>query len=138
MSDGAILNSLRTNMYSNWLNMIPTLDPTEEGFRLMAVGSKDLPHVDTDDVTLVQAEDAAQAMVLAGDDQFDAILHFDKVGLAHCMTIIPVTGGQLPGSLPVIVMVTQVEAPEAERGVVSRFARPSGAGRGKARRRARG
>ncbi|SHH78810.1 PhnD/SsuA/transferrin family substrate-binding protein [Cognatishimia maritima] len=138
MSDGAILNSLRTNMYSNWLNMIPTLDSTEDGFRLMAVGSKDLPHVDTDDVTLVQAGDAAQAMVLAGEDQFDAILHFDKVGLAHCMTIIPVTGGQLPDSLPVIVMVTQVEAPEAERGVVSRFARPSGAGRGKARRRARG
>ena len=76
--------------------------------------------------------------MLAEEQQFDAILHFDKIGLAHCMTIIPAAGGRLPDDLPVIVMVTQIEAPEAERGVVSKFSRPSGAGRGKARRRARG
>lgn len=138
MSDGMILNSLRTNMYSNWLSMIPNMVTPEGGFKLMAVGSSDLPSVDAEDVSLTQAGDVSQALVLADNDQFDAILHFDKIGLAHCMTIIPAKGGRLPESLPVIVMVTQIEAPEAERGVVSKFARPSGAGRGKARRRARG
>ncbi|MEE2945357.1 MAG: PhnD/SsuA/transferrin family substrate-binding protein [Pseudomonadota bacterium] len=138
MSDGMILNSLRTNMYSNWLSMIPNMVTPEGGFKLMAVGENDLPKVDAEDVSLMPAGDVPQALVLADNDQFDAVLHFDKIGLAHCMTIIPVAGGRLPESLPVIVMVTQVEAPEAERGVVSKFARPSGAGRGKARRRARG
>lgn len=138
MSDGMILNSLRTNMYSNWLSMIPNMVTPEGGFKLMAVGSSDLPSVDAEDVSMMEAGDVPQALVLAENDQFDAVLHFDKIGLAHCMTIIPVVGGRLPESLPVIVMVTQIEAPEAERGVVSKFARPSGAGRGKARRRARG
>ena len=138
MSDGMILNSLRTNMYSNWLSTIPNMITPEGGFRLMAVGSSDLPKVDAADVSMMEAGDVPQALVLADNDQFDAILHFDKIGLAHCMTIIPARGGRLPESLPVIVMVTQVEAQEGERGVVSKFARPSGAGRGKARRRARG
>ncbi|MFY0597948.1 MAG: PhnD/SsuA/transferrin family substrate-binding protein [Cognatishimia sp.] len=138
MSDGMILNSLRTNMYSNWLSMIPNMVTPEGGFKLMSVGQNDLPSVDAEDVSMMEAGDVPQALVLAENDQFDAVLHFDKIGLAHCMTIIPVTGGRLPESLPVIVMVTQIEAPEAERGVVSKFARPSGAGRGKARRRARG
>lgn len=138
MSDGVILNSLRTNMYSNWLGMIPNMVTPEGGFKLMAVGTSDLPTLDVEDVSLMRAGDVPQALVLANEDQFDAVLHFDKIGLAHCMTIIPITGGRLPDSLPVLVMVTQIEAPEAERGVVSKFARPSGAGRGKARRRARG
>lgn len=138
MSDGMILNSLRTNMYSNWLSMIPNLVTPEGGFKLMAVGQNDLPSVDAEDVSMVEAGDVSQALVLTDNDQFDAILHFDKIGLAHCMTIIPAKGGRLPESLPVIVMVTQVEAQEGERGVVSKFARPSGSGRGKARRRSRG
>jgi len=138
MSEGMILNSLRTNMFTNWLSMIPNMVTPDGGFNLMAVGSSDMPKVDAEDVSLVEAGDVSQALVLADDQQFDAILHFDRIGLAHCMTIIPAQGGRLPEDLPVIVMVTQVEAPEAERGVVSKFSRPSGAGRGKARRRARG
>jgi hypothetical protein len=82
--------------------------------------------------------DVPQALALAGMENFDAILHFDTLGLANCMTVIPLVGGQLPSSVPVVMVVSQSDAPEAERGVVSKFARSNPSGRGKARRRSRG
>lgn len=137
MSDSLVLNGLKANMYSNWLSNIPSM---AEGaaFKLMGVGREDLPSLDGDDASIAVAQDVSQALVLADNDQYDAVMHFDKIDLAHCLTIIPVSGGRLPRTVPVILIVTQIEAPEAERGVVSKFARPSGAGRGKSRRRARG
>lgn len=137
MTDALVQNGLKANMYSNWLANIPNID-TSSSFKLMGVGTDEVPSLDAEDADMQTAQDVAQALVLSDEDQFDAILHFDKVGAAHCMTIVPVTGGRLPREVPVIMIVTQVEAAEAERGVVSKFARPSSAGRGKARRRARG
>ncbi|MDC0739444.1 PhnD/SsuA/transferrin family substrate-binding protein [Cognatishimia sp. SS12] len=137
MSDALMLNGLKANMASNWLGQSPGLGH-RDALRMLSIGTSDMPSLSIDGADLTQVQDVAQALVMVDDSPYEAILHFDKIGLAHCLMLVPTLEGDLPSDLPIVLMVTQVEAPEAERGVVSKFARPSGAGRGKARRRARG
>ena len=139
LSDALMLNGVRANLYTNWLSTLPELiDKDDLKFDLMAVASSDLPILDAEEINMSAVQDVQQALALAGMEKFDAVLHFDTLGLANCMTVIPVVGGRLPSSVPVVLVVSQTEAPEAERGVVSKFARSSPSGRGKARRRSRG
>ncbi|GAA6209924.1 hypothetical protein NBRC116601_32170 [Cognatishimia sp. WU-CL00825] len=139
MSDPLVLNGLKANMYSSWLANIPAFGGGQNvSFKLMGVGASDLPKLDSEEASFAATQDVPQALALSEEEQFDAIMHFDKTGTASCMTIVPLSGGRLPESVPVILIVTKEAAPESERGVVSKFARPSGGGRGKSRRRARG
>ena len=139
LSDGLMLNGVRANLYANWLSTLPEfIDADDLKFDLMAVAEKDAPSLDDEAVNVTAVGDVAQAMTLAGMENFDAVLHFDTLGAANCMTVIPVAGGRLPSSVPVILVVSESDAPEAERGVVSKFARSNPAGRGRARRRQRG
>ncbi len=139
LSDPVVMNGLKANMYSSWLSNIPAFAGKEGlSFKLMGVGKNSLTKLDSEEASMTAAGDVSQALALADNEEFDAILHFDQVESGHCMTIVPVSGGRLPASVPVIMIVTQVQTAESERGVVSKFSRPSGAGRGKARRRARG
>ena len=139
LSDALMLNGVRANLYTNWLSTLPELvDHSDLKFDLMAVAASDQPILDAEEINMSAVNDVPQALALAGMENFDAILHFDTLGLANCMTVIPLVGGQLPSSVPVVMVVSQSDAPEAERGVVSKFARSNPSGRGKARRRSRG
>lgn len=139
MADALILNGVRANLCTNWLSTMPELaDQADLKFDLMAVANSDLPSLDAEEVNMAAAADVSQALVLADMEKFDAVLHFDTLGLANCMTVIPIVGGKLPPTVPVVLVVSQSDAPEAERGVVSKFAHSNPAGRGKARRRSRG
>jgi signal transduction histidine kinase len=139
LTDALMLNGVRANLYTNWLSTLPELvDKDDLKFDLMAVASSDLPILDAEEINMSSVNDVQQALALAGMEKFDAVLHFDTLGLANCMTVIPVIGGKLPSTVPVVLVVSQTEAPEAERGVVSKFARSNPAGRGKSRRRSRG
>lgn len=139
LTDALMLNGVRANLYTNWLSTLPELSDKEDlKFDLMAVASSDLPILDAEEINMSSVTDVQQALALAGMEKFDAVLHFDTLGLANCMTVIPVVGGKLPASVPVVLVVSQTEAPEAERGVVSKFTRSNPAGRGKSRRRSRG
>lgn len=138
LAETVVLNGVKANLYANWLEHVPGLSADGEAFKFMAIGREGLPSLDDVSADIMPAENVSQALVLCDTQEFDALLHFDQVGLSKCMTIIPVKGGRMPSSMPVILLVTQIEAPEAERGVVSKFARPAAGGRGRGRRRGRG
>ena len=133
-SDRDLINA-KAAMYVNWVKSSPQFaGGASDRPSIMAVSRGEMPDLD-DAATLASAQDNAQAMVLADNDDFDAILHFDRTENAHCAIGIPVDGGRLPETAPVVLIVSQGKEPEAERGVVSKFSRPSGGGRGRARRR---
>lgn len=139
LSDALMLNGVRANLYANWLSTLPEF-VNEDDLKLdmLTVAEKDAPSLDDEAINITSVGDVDQALSLANMDNFDAVLHFDTLGLANCMTVIPVAGGRLPSSVPVILVVSETDAPEAERGVVSKFARSNPSGRGRARRRQRG
>ncbi|MGD9862506.1 MAG: PhnD/SsuA/transferrin family substrate-binding protein [Pseudodonghicola sp.] len=104
--------------------------------RVLQVGGDDVAAAlpARDGLVVVRVVDMAQAMSLAQEDRFDLLMHGDFTGETWVTALLPVSAGSLPADLPVILLAARSAAAEAGRGVVSKFARPSGAGRGKARR----
>ncbi len=86
-------------------------------------------------VVVEMCADAAQALVQADGAAFDLVVTGESASEAGVTMVLPVTGGRLPEGLPIALIVARDAVGEASRGVVSKFARPSGGGRGKARRR---
>lgn len=128
-------------LLGQWLAEVPGLKATSGAAvqappQVMAVADGAGADILRGGVSLATAEDAAQGVALAGKESFDLAVHVDRVGEAGIMTMLPIDGGRLPAETPVIVVVLRNATATPGRGVVSKFARPAGAGRGKARRRA--
>ncbi|MCP9481098.1 ATP-binding protein [Shimia sp. CNT1-13L.2] len=82
-------------------------------------------------------DDALQAVSLAEQEDHagDAIALYHEANNTSIVTIFPLQGGKLPEGLPLSLVVARGQAPQAERGVVSKFTSTDGGGRGRARRR---
>lgn len=111
-----------------------TASENTAAFRLLLVGDIDMPDFNKSDVDIMRAADTPQAIVLSNEENFDMVVRHEKIGQANCTTIMPTKGSELESTTPIMVVVSQLEAAEGERGVVSKFSRSSGVGRGKARR----
>ena len=92
--------------------------PTRAGIEILRVGN-------TDD-----------AIEMAGQGRFDAVAARQNGAEADVTCVLPVGTGRLPQDLPIVTIVARKNPAATGRGVVSKFARPAGGGRGKARRKA--
>lgn len=122
---------------ASWLETVAL--PTQEDPAIRALQLEDggaLPLPEREGFETRRAGDVAQVIAQAEQGRFDLVATREKGAEADVTTILPISTGRLSQDVPILLIVARHGAAAASRGVVSKFARPSGGGRGKARRRA--
>ncbi|GAA6199901.1 PhnD/SsuA/transferrin family substrate-binding protein [Aquicoccus sp. SU-CL01552] len=89
-----------------------------------------------DGIEIRRVGTAADAIEMAGQGGFDVVAAHQTGPEADVTCVLPVATGRLPQTLPILTIVARKNPGATGRGVVSKFARPAGGGRGKARRKA--
>jgi len=126
-----------TDVLAPWLESVAS--PTQEDPAIRALQLEDdgaQPLQEREGFEIRRAGDVAQAIAQAEQGRFDLVVTSEKGAEADVTTILPISTGRLSQDVPILLIVARHGAAAASRGVVSKFARPSGGGRGKARRRA--
>lgn len=103
-------------------------------FKVLGVTNNIETKLSSDTVSWAGVDDAEMAVSLAAASPFDCFAHLNRSDSAFNIILLPTQDGGFPAEMPAFVITTQQKVETTERGVVSKFAYPSGAGRGKARR----
>lgn len=136
-ADGALSPEGVTGLLADWLKQVAETGEEQRGpLRLLHLDGEAGVARAPGGVEIIRAEDVDAALERAEQGAFDMIVSAERNSDAGVSVVLPVTGGRLPKEQPIVLMVSRAALGEASRGVVSKFARPSGGGRGKARRRA--
>lgn len=123
-------------LLSGWLQQVTEPAGERGALRMLVVdGEAGIPG-GMGGVEIVHAQDVGQALARAEQERFDLIMTGERGSDVAVTLVMPVTGGGLPEDLPIVLVAARNALAEPGRGVVSKFARPTTAGRGKARRRA--
>ena len=134
---GPLSSEAVTGLLADWLSQVAdTAGPRSGALRLLHLDGEAGLVRGPAGVEILRAEDVARALDRAGQGGFDMIVSGERHSDALVSVALPVAGGRLPKQQPIVLIVARAALGEASRGVVSKFARPSGGGRGKARRRA--
>ena len=121
---------------ATWLEEVGAPTQGDTAFRLLYLeDAEQAPAPIRDGVEILRVGNLADAIEAVGKGRFDLVATRQTGAEADVTSILPVINGRLPKDLPILAIVARKNAVTG-RGVVSKFARPSGGGRGKARRRA--
>ncbi|WP_165937576.1 PhnD/SsuA/transferrin family substrate-binding protein [Antarcticimicrobium sediminis] len=120
---------------ATWLAQVAKVHGTGGAVRMLRLD--DGAEVDTlpEGTEIVRGGDVSETLTRAEQGGFDLIISGERSGEAGVTVLLPVKGGCLPEDQPIVLIVARNALGVASRGVVSKFARPAGSGRGKARRR---
>lgn len=136
--DGAAPVSFETllEVLVTWLEEVDAPEEGNPAIRVLCLEDGEQAPVPTrDGVEFLRVGNVADAIEAAAQGRFDVVAARKDGAEADVTSILPITNGRLPKELPILAIVARTNAATG-RGVVSKFARPAGGARGKARRRA--
>jgi len=134
--DGGEGQDGETEVLAEWLKQIAMPNGTTVARMLRLDGADAVSGAVPAGIEIEAAADVEQVLRRVEADRFDLVASCERSNEAGVTVALPLTGGRLSEGVPIVMIVARHAAAEASLGVVSKFARPSGGGRGKARRRA--
>lgn len=127
-----------TGVLASWLAQTAKVNGSDRAVRMLRLDGEVEVETLPEGAEIVRGGDVSETLTRAEQGGFDLIISGERNGEAGVTMLLPVIGGCLPEDQPIVLIVARNALGAASRGMVTKFARPAGRGRGKARRRAIG